>query len=215
LNSEIENYLKPTPVVDCDSVSIREKADEIAGQQKDDIHKAISLFYFVRDNIRYSLYTSKSLPEHYKASRTLEKKEGYCVQKAVLLTALARSAGIPAGVGFARLRNNLMPEKTLNWLGTNILPFHGFSELYLNGKWVKATPAFDLTTCNIARVIPIEFDGKNDAMFHPLNLDGKLHIEYLKHFGRFDDVPLDTLWELVIQHFGRKFLEPSLDTNAF
>jgi len=203
-------YLTPTPIIDCDSPAIQERTKDLTKGQENVIEKAKSLFYFVRDEIKYNMYVSKSLPEHFRASNTLSRREGYCVQKAVLLVALARAAGIPAGLGFARLRNNLLPEKTVKWLGTNILPFHGYAELYLNGKWVKATPAFDLKMCEKNRIIPVEFDGKNDAMFHSHNRDGKLHIEYLRHLGHyFDDLPLDKLWDTVTQAFGSDFLEPS------
>jgi transglutaminase-like putative cysteine protease len=201
-------YLEPTSVIDCNNPSIQEKARDLTKGQKDIVEKAKSLFYFVRDEIKYNMYVSRSLPEHFRASNTLSRGDGYCVQKAVLLVALARAAGIPAGLGFARLRNNLLPEKTLKWLGTNILPFHGYAELHLNGNWVKATPAFDLKMCEKNQIIPVKFDGNNDAVFHSYNRDGKLHIEYLKDLGRhYDDLPLDKLWEAYIQTFGR-ILEP-------
>ena len=209
MNLQMEKYLKPTPVIDCNHPSIQEKAKDLTKGREDVIEKARSLFYFVRDEIRYNIYVSRSRPEHFRASNTLSKREGYCVQKAVLLVALARATGIPAGLGFARLRNNLLPEKTIKWLGINILPFHGYAELYLNGKWVKATPAFDLKMCEKNRIVPVEFDGKSDAVFHSHNQDGKLHIEYLKDLGHYyDDLPLDKLWDTMIQTFGSKVLEP-------
>ena len=202
--------MKPTPVIDCDNPSIQEKTKDLTKGQENIIEKARNLFYFVRDEIKYNIYVSKSLLEHFRASNTLSKGEGYCVQKAVLLVALARAAGIPAGLGFARIRNNLLPEKMLKRLGTNVFAFHGYAELYLNGNWVKATPAFDLKMCEGNQIIPVEFDGKNDAMFHSHNQDGKLHIEYLIDLGHgFDDLPLNTLWELMTQQIGSWFLEPS------
>jgi transglutaminase-like putative cysteine protease len=205
----MDRYLRPTFVVDCDSPSIKEKSGNLTEDHEDNIRKAQSLFYFVRDEIKYNLYVSRSLPEHFRASNTLSGGDGYCVQKAVLLVALARAAGIPAGLGFARIRNNLLPEKTLNLLGTNILPFHGYAEFYLNGKWVKATPAFDLKLCERNRIIPVEFDGVSDAIFHPYNRDGKLHIEYLKDLGRqYEDLPLDKLHEALIKTFGKIDFEP-------
>ena len=209
MNLQMEKYLKPTFVIDCSNPSIQEKSKDLTAGQEDIIKKAQSLFYFVRDEIKYNIYVSKSRPEHFQASNTLSRKEGYCVQKAVLLVALARSAGIPAGLGFARLRNNLLPEKTVNWLGTNILPFHGYAEFYLNGEWVKATPAFDLKLCENNRIVPVDFDGESDAIFHLHNRDGKLHIEYLEDLGRhYDDLPLDQLHNALIQTFGSKALEP-------
>ena len=208
MNLQMGKYLEPTAVIDCNNPSIQEKTKDLTKEQEDISEKAKSLFYFVRDGIKYNIYVSKSLPEHFRASNTLSKREGYCVQKAVLLVALARAAGIPAGLGFARLRNNLLPEKTVKWLGTNILPFHGYAELYLNGKWVKATPAFDLKMCEKNRIVPVEFDGNNDAVFHSHNQDGKLHIEYLKDLGHYYDLPLDKLWNAIIQTCGSKALEP-------
>ena len=213
MNPQMEKYLKATPVIDCDNMSIREKTRELTKGQENIIEKAQGLFYFVRDEIQYNMYVPKSLPEHFRASNTLSKGEGYCVQKAVLLVALARAAGIPAGLGFAKIRNNLLPEKPLKWLGTNVLPFHGYAELYLNGKWVKATPAFDIGLCEKYRIIPVEFDGENDARFHPHNRDGELHIEYLKDLGHyFDDLPLDRLREALTQAFGSRAFEPPNDS---
>jgi len=203
INNLQMKYLRPTPVIDCDSVSIVAKTKDLTRGQDNTFGKAKSLFYFVRDEIKYNMYVSKSLREHFQASNTLSRGEGYCVQKAVLLVALARATGIPAGLGFARIRNNLLPEKTLKRLSTNIIPFHGYAELYLNGNWVKATPAFDLRTCEKNRIIPVDFDGKKDAIFHSYNQDGKLHIEYLADLGHYyDDLPLDRLRRTLIQHFG-------------
>jgi transglutaminase-like putative cysteine protease len=213
MNLQMEKYLKATPIIDCDNPLIKEKAEALTKKRKDIIDKARALFYFVRDEIKYNMYAPKSLPEHFQASSTLSRGEGYCVQKAVLLAALARAAGIPSGLGFARIRNNILPEKTQKWLGTNIFPFHGFGELYIDGKWVKATPAFDLKMCERNRIVPVEFDGKNDAVLHSHSRDGELHIEYLKYIGRYDDLPLDQLRDVVIKHFGSRFDEPPRRTN--
>ena len=204
-----ENFLKPTPIIDCDHPDILEKSRQLTEGQEDNIEKARSLFYFVRDEIKYNLYATRSLPEHFKASNTLRNKAGYCVQKAVLLTALARAAGIPAGLGFAKLRNNLLNGKALEWLGSNILHFHGYAELHLNGRWVKATPAFDSVLCKKNRIMPVEFDGIQDATFHLRNRDGKLHIEYIEDLGRqYDDLPVERLFDTMRRVFGKNTLEP-------
>jgi len=199
---QIEKYLRPTPTFDCDNESIKGKAQDLSAGQEKVADKAKSLFYFVRDEIKYNIYVLSDLPEYYRASRVLEVGEGFCIQKAVLLATLARAVGIPARLHLAAIRNHLMPDKLKELMGTNLFPSHGYAELYIEGKWVKATPAFDLKMCQKNRISPVEFDGKNDAMFHSHNLDGKLHIEYIQDRGHFDDLPFDTITNLRIQALG-------------
>ena len=201
----MEKYLEPTFTFNTGSETIQEKARELTQGQEDAVEKAKALFYFVRDEISYNIYVKKHMPEHFRASNTLARGKGYCVQKAVLLVALARAAGIPARLGCAKIRNHLVPPKVLEILKSNIFPWHGYAELYLEGKWVKATPAFDLKMCQEHRFISVEFDGLSDARFHPLNLDGKPHIEYLLDRGPFDDVPLDEIRKALIE---RNMLDP-------
>jgi len=191
--SEMERYLRATPAIDCDHPTIIEKAGSLIADKTNAADKAISLFYFVRDEVKYNMYVELDALEHYRASRTLDRKEGFCVQKAVLLAALARAAGIPSMLHLADIRNHLASEKAVEMLQTNVFTYHGYTEMYLNGNWVKATPAFDVETCRVNRWIPVEFDGKHDAILHPQSLDGKLHIKYIADHGTYDDLPLDDI----------------------
>jgi transglutaminase-like putative cysteine protease len=201
----LDKYLEATAIFDSDNETIKKKVKQLTQGKNDDIEKAKALFYFVRDEISYNLYTPKHMPEHFKASNTLASGKGYCVQKAVLLITLARAAGIPSRLGCAKIRNHLVPPKVLEKLKTDIFPWHGYAELYLDGKWVKATPAFDIKMCREHRFIPVEFDGRHDARFPDKNLDGKPHIEYLLDRGIFDDVPLDEIRKALIE---RNLLDP-------
>ena len=187
----LDLYLKPTFVIDCDSEAIKEKAALLTEKYNSRREKAKELFYFVRDEIRYNpylLFHSIDLSD-YRASKTLQRGEGYCVQKAVVLTALARAVSIPARLGFADIKNHLAPEKLREIMGTNIFVYHGYSEFWLNNKWVKATPAFNIEMCNRSDVKPVEFDGVTDAIFHERNKKGELHIEYIKYHGTYADLP--------------------------
>jgi transglutaminase-like putative cysteine protease len=190
---KMEKYLRSTFFIDYDTSSIKEKAQQLTEGRRQDVAKAKPLFYFVRDEIRYNPYLPKHLREDFRASNVLSTGEGYCVQKAVLLVALARAADIPSRLGFAVIRNNLMPYKLFQVMKTNIFPWHGYAELYLKGKWVKATPSFDLKMCQENNIVPVEFDGQSDAKFHLYDREGKLHIEYLMDRGLFDDVPLNQI----------------------
>jgi transglutaminase-like putative cysteine protease len=195
---EREKYLKSTPIIDCGHKAIQEKANEVTKRQTGVIGKASRLFYFVRDEIKYNPYLPRYLPEHFRASNTLARKEGFCVQKAVLLVALCRAIGIPARLRFAIIRNHLLPEKVAGLLNTNLLPDHGYTELYINDKWVKATPSFDLGTCKKNRIVPVEFDGINDAKLHSHTQDGKFHIEYILERGAYEDVPMHEIREWLL-----------------
>jgi transglutaminase-like putative cysteine protease len=194
----MEEYLKPTSIVDSDHPLVKDKAQEITKGQKEVIEKARSLFYFVRDHIRYNPYLPRYLPEHFRASNTLARGEGFCIQKASLLIALSRAVGIPARFHFVILRNHVLPEKIAELLVSNVIPDHGFVEFYLDGRWVGATPAFDLEMCQKYGIIPVEFDGRNEAKFHSHTQDGKLHIEYILDRGTYTDVPIEEIKEWVL-----------------
>ena len=184
-------YLMPTYYIDHDSPSVSRVAKDLARAHPHDI--AGSLFNFVRDEIPYTPYAPFYRAEHYRASRTLERGEGFCVQKSVLLAALARVNGIPARLVFADIRNHLMPSKLWTMLKTNFFAFHGYDELHVDGRWVKATPTFDRAMCKRLGLKVVEFDGLHQAIFHSHDLNGRLHIEYVNDHGVFADLPLDTI----------------------
>ena len=201
----MEEYLRPTEDIDCENPKIKETASDITRGIEGEMERGKAIFYFVRDEIKYDYY-APLLP--LRASATLERRRGFCIQKAVLLVALARAAGIPARLGFAKIRNHLLPERILKLQkGIDILTPHGFAELYIKGVWVKATPAFDLETCRKWNFIPVEFDGRNDALLHSRSREGRRHIEYLHFYGSFADVPHEMIIDLVTRTYGRDYLE--------
>lgn len=192
-NTPLERYLRSTYWIDCDTESIKENARDLTEQNSTMSEKAKSLFYFVRDEIEYNPYPPFGNHELYKASLVLGKGEGYCVQKAVLLAALARATGIPARLRLSDIKNYLSPPKLMEEMGTNVFIFHGYNELYIGLRWVKAVASFDLEMCDKNKIIPVEFDGRNDALFDSHNREGELHIEYLRDRGHYEDLPLDEI----------------------
>ncbi len=115
--------------------------------------------------------------------------------KSILLSACARNLDIPARLGFADVKNHLNTKKLREAMGTDVFIYHGYAELFLEGKWVKATPAFNLDLCKNFNVKPLEFDGREDSIFHPLDQTGNKHMEYLKDRGTFADLPLPDIIE--------------------
>ncbi|MBW1780008.1 MAG: transglutaminase domain-containing protein [Deltaproteobacteria bacterium] len=198
MNPVDSKYLTATPIIDSDHPSIIDYAAKATGETRDMTGRAVKLYYAVRDGIWYDPYYPFYLPEHYRASNVLKSGRGYCVCKASLLCALGRACSIPSRMGFADVKNHLATRQLLDFLGSDLFVYHGFVEFYLEGKWVKATPAFNRELCERHRVAPLEFNGHNDSVFHLYNLEKKLFMEYVADRGTYADIPVDlivTAWK--------------------
>jgi transglutaminase-like putative cysteine protease len=201
---ELDIYLKPTEIIDRDHPEIRAFADSAAGDAAEPIDRAVRLYYAVRDGIWYDPYYPFFRAEHYRASNVLRAGRGFCVPKVSLLCALARAVGIPARPGFATVRNHLATRQLLEFLGTDLFSFHGFAELFLEGKWVKATPAFNKELCKKHGVEPLEFNGREDSIFQPYNSERHRFMEYIEFHGSFPDIPLTKILAAWVKTYGRE-----------
>jgi transglutaminase-like putative cysteine protease len=180
--------LAPTALIDSDHPAVVEFSKRATGANARE--RAISLYYLVRDGFRYDPYRIDVTVTGMRASRVLETGFGWCVPKAALLAAAARASGIPARVGYADVRNHLSTERFRELLKTDLYIWHGYTELWLEGEWVKATPAFNLALCERFGILPLEWDGRNDSLYHPYDREGRRHMEYVHQRGSFDDMPL-------------------------
>ena len=187
-------YLTPTDIIDSDHETIVALVAGLTADCDDDPRKrAVNLYYHVRDAIRYDPYVPFYLPEHYRASNVLKAGKGYCVSKATLLCAMARAAGIPARIGFATVKNHLATRELIEHMGSDLFVCHGFTDLYLSGQWVKATPAFNRELCRHFGVAPLEFDGTADSTMQAYNSDKLPFMEYIAYTGTYSDVPVPVI----------------------
>ncbi|MFX1394309.1 MAG: transglutaminase-like domain-containing protein, partial [Promethearchaeota archaeon] len=144
---DMEIYLQPTEFLNFHKKRVRDKAIEITNGLETNKEKAIALFYWVRDKIRYNMFTYyPKIKANLKASVTLRRGNGFCMSKAVLLSALARAIGIPARIHMVDIINHKISKKVVDLMGTKAFHCHAYSELLLDGKWIKATPVFDHET---------------------------------------------------------------------
>ncbi len=201
MNQEMQQYIQPSQIVDGNNPAVAQFARENAGDSTDPRERAISMYYAVRDGIRYDPYACDLSIDGLRASTTLRIGRGWCVAKAILLAACCRSFGIPARLGFADIRNHLTTVRMREAMNTDIFFWHGYTAVYLDGLWVKATPAFNVELCERFRIKPLDFDGRNDSIYHPFDLEGNRHMEYLKYRGEFADPPLDQ----IIETFSREY----------
>jgi transglutaminase-like putative cysteine protease len=188
----MNEFLKPGRFVDSAHPAVIGFAHENASGTSD-VEKAVSLYYAIRDGIRYNPFQNFLLDDAYRGSACLERREGWCVPKAALLAGCARAIGIAARVGYADVKNHLTTPALTAKMGTDLFVFHGYAELLLDGKWVKATPAFNLSLCTKFRVKPLEFDGRADSIFHPFDEDERRHMEYVRERGSYADVPAEEI----------------------
>ncbi|MGA4323535.1 transglutaminase-like domain-containing protein [Ectopseudomonas hydrolytica] len=188
-------YLRPGRFIDSDHPAVVEFAERYRGAAREPRSQAIALYLAVRDGVRYNPYSFSLDAQTLKASHALEAGESYCVPKANLLAACARHCGIPARIGLADVRNHLSTPRLLELLRSEVFAMHGYTELYLDGRWVKATPAFNEALCRVFKVAPLEFDGLHDSVFHPYNDKGERYMEYLIDHGQFEDLPEELFFD--------------------
>ena len=201
----MREYLEATRFIDSDHPAVVAFAEQFRGARTEARDQAVNLYYAVRDEIRYNPYVFSREPDTLKASYAVQAGESYCVPKATLLAACARHCGIPARIGLADVRNHLATPRLLALLRSDVFAMHGYTELYLQGRWVKATPAFNLALCRVFKVAPLAFDGLNDSVFHPFNQDGQPYMEYLRDHGQFADVPQPLFFEHLAECYPHLF----------
>ena len=197
-NPDDPRYLNPTDIIDSHHKSVLDYAKGVTVGITDFVEMAVKLYLAVRDDIRYDPYSPFYLPEHYRASYVLKRGRSFCVPKASLLCALGRACGIPSRIGLADVRNHLTTKQLIDFMGSDLFVCHGFVELYLEGKWVKATPAFNRGLCERHHVPPLEFNGREDSLFQPYNLRNQKFMEYVAFRGVYTDVPVEQIvigWE--------------------
>lgn len=181
--------LAPTSLVDSDHPAVVAFAAQHATGATDR-ERAVSLYYAVRDGFRYDPYRIDLSAEGMRASRVLEAGYGWCVTKAALLAAAARAIGLPARLGYADVRNHLSTERMRQTMQTDLFIWHGYAELWLDGAWVKATPAFNIELCDRFGLLPLDWNGVDDSIYHPHDREGRRHMEYVHQRGTFEDMPL-------------------------
>lgn len=152
--------------------------------------RAVALYNAVRDSLRYDPYRIDLSPQGMRASTGLQQGYGWCVPKAAVLAAVARAAGIPARLGYADVRNHMSTERLRQTMKTDVFVWHGYTELWIHGAWRKATPAFNRELCDKFGLLPLDFDGEHDSLYHPYDRAGQRHMEYVNERGVFDDMPL-------------------------
>jgi len=198
-SEELDDYLNPGFYVDSDSPEVLEF---VRTHMKGDTlrEKTVSLFLAVREGFMYDPYSVILKPNEFKASVCIGKSTGFCMTKAIILAAVSRVVGIPARLGFADVKNHLNTKRLRDLMKSDIFRYHGYTELFIDGRWLKVTPTFNRELCEKFGLKPLEFDGTSDCILQPYDIKGNKHMEYVNFHGSFADFPFDMI-ALGLQHY--------------
>jgi transglutaminase-like putative cysteine protease len=201
-NSNLKKYLDIGEFINIENQEVIDYTNTLLALNSElpKIEIAVILYKKIRDNFRYD---PKKLPtrQGFRASEIIKKDYGNCIEKAIVLAAACRLHEIPARLGFANVRNHIATGDIEKTLGTNVLVFHGYTDLLLENNWVKATPAFNKSLCEKIGVAPLEFNGSEDSVFQQYAPGGGSFMEYLVDHGHYPDLPYDHMMALWREHY--------------
>ncbi len=204
------DYLSPTYFFDYESEEIQKLIAEFKNTSLSVKEKTKLLYVKIRDSWRYNPYSLSFSKENFRASEISKKTKGHCVDKSIVLIACLRALGIPA---LAKVKNHIGVERLTEKFGTNELTNHGMVNVYIDGKWLKLSPAFNASICKMFNVAPLEFDGERDSVLQEFNKNGNLFMEYIEDYGHFEDVPVEFMFKNAREHYPHIFDADSNQTE--
>ncbi|MDR2996743.1 MAG: transglutaminase family protein [Microbacterium sp.] len=125
---DLAPFLASDALIQSDDITVTTLARELRSQHPSDTAFARASFEWVRDRIGHS-YDVQDPRVTLSASEVLGEGVGLCYAKSVLLAALLRAEGIPAGLSYQRLGD-----------ATDGFVVHGLVAIWLDGAWHRQDP---------------------------------------------------------------------------
>ena len=127
---DINEYLKCDVIIDYDNAAVRNLADKLSSESKNETDFIRKAYEYVRDMIAHSA-DKCAYSVTCSASEVLKAGHGICFAKSHLLAAILRSKSIPTGFCYQKL---ILDDET-----APVLIYHGLNGVYLKeyGKWIR------------------------------------------------------------------------------
>lgn len=127
-------FLEPEPLLQVNSSQIRSKAEEITRGVVGDLEKAKRIYEWVFTNVKKE--PSFTIPS---ALDVLNSMKGDCNEHAVLFTALARAAGLPARVAVGLVQQG------------DFMFYHAWAEVFYKG-WIPVDPTLGQFPADLSHI---------------------------------------------------------------
>lgn len=154
--TDIARHLAADDLIQSDHPEIAAAAERITAGAQDERERARRIFYWVRDTVAYCIEADRSAVE------VLREGRGVCVTKAVLHVALLRAAGVPARLGHADYRSDVLramfPDSYMD-RQPEVYPLHTFAEVLIDGTWITCDATVDRSFGEDFGFSVNEFDG--------------------------------------------------------
>lgn len=137
----MNEYLRPTRLVDSNSKTVVETAFLLMGNAGTPKDAARHFFVFVRDEIKYgriSLYA--------KASDVIDLRIGNCTNKSTAFVALARAANIPARLHYLSIKREAVKpliHPLMFPLISKVVDLNARTDIFLGGEWLTVETELD------------------------------------------------------------------------
>lgn len=160
-DSEFASALAPTPFLQSSHPRVLTQVQQILGSERDAQRATQRLLDWTYNTVEKA--PTVSLPT---ALEVLDSRKGDCNEHAVLFTALARAAGIPARVAAGVVYLD------------GAFYYHAWSEVWL-GQWVAADPTFHQFPADATHIKFVE--GGPEQHMALLKVIGQIHMEVLEY----------------------------------
>lgn len=171
---QIKQALKPTPLVQSNDPQIIAKAQEIVAGEQDPAQMALKLTRWVHSNVQK--ISNIGVPS---AIEVLQTRQGDCNEHTVLLTALARAAGLPARMAAGLVLADLQGQGPAFY-------YHAWVEFWLGTSWHAVDPTFGQVPADASHLRFVI--GSLQEQVALLGLMGQLHLQILSSEAKLQPI---------------------------